>query len=73
LIAIDAASNQVMATLGTLPVGTATSLTGTFRGPDDIGFLQATTPASTQNPSTQDLYLLNARSSNSLVRVTNNL
>jgi len=73
LVAIDAATNQVVATVGTLPISTATTLSGTFRGPDDIGFLQAATPVSTQNPTTQDLYLLSARTANNLTRVTTNL
>ena len=67
------ATNQVVATVGTLPISTATTLSGTFRGPDDIGFLQAATPVSTQNPTTQDLYLLSARTANNLTRVTTNL
>jgi hypothetical protein len=73
LLAIDAASNQVVATLGTLPVGTATSLNGTFRGSSHTGFIEAATPVSTQNPGTRDLYLLNSQTSNGLVRVTGNL
>ena len=73
LIAIDTTSNQVVATIGTLPVSTATTLNGTFRGSGRTGFLQAATPASTQDPTTQDLYLLNSQAASSLVRVTSNL
>jgi hypothetical protein len=73
LIAIDTASNQVMATVGTLPVSTATALTGTFRGSADTGFLEATNPLSTGNPATRDLYLLNSQTSGSLLRVTGSL
>jgi hypothetical protein len=73
LVAIDTASNQMVATLGALPAGTATSLNGTFRGSSHTGFIEAATPVSTQNPGTRDLYLLNSQASNSLVRVTGNL
>lgn len=73
LVAIDAMTNQVVATVGTLPISAATSLTGTFRSDSGTGFIEATTPASTGNPNTRDLYLLNSQTANSLVRVTNNL
>jgi hypothetical protein len=73
LISIDTTSNQVVATIGILPNGTATYLSGTFRGYGHTGFLQATTAISTQDPATQDLYLLNSQQSNSLTPVTNNL
>jgi hypothetical protein len=71
LVAIDTTSNQVVATLGTLPVGTAITLNGTFRG--STGFIEAANPVSTENPKTRDLYLLDSQTSNSLVRTTNNL
>jgi hypothetical protein len=73
LVALDATSNQVVATVGTLPTSSATGLSGTFRSSMDTGFLEATTPLSTEDPATRDLYLLNSRSSNSLVRGTDNL
>jgi hypothetical protein len=73
LISIDTASNQVVATVGTLPVSTATALTGTFRGSEDTGFLEATNPLSTGNPATRDLYLLDSQTSGSLLRVAGNL
>jgi hypothetical protein len=73
LIAIDTTSNQVMATVGTLPVSTATALTGTFRGSADVGFLEASNALSTQDPATRDLYLLNSQMANTLLRVTSNL
>jgi hypothetical protein len=73
LLAIDTTSNQVLATIGTLPVSTATALSGTFRGSADTGFLEATNPVSTQNPATRDLYLLNSQTPNSLTRVIGNL
>jgi hypothetical protein len=73
LVAIDTTSNQVVATVGTLPTGTATFLSGTFRGYGHTGFIEATTAISTQDPATRDLYLLNSQGSNSLLRVTDNL
>jgi hypothetical protein len=62
-----------VATVGTLPVSTATALTGTFRGSEDTGFLEATNPLSTGNPATRDLYLLDSQTSGSLLRVAGNL
>jgi hypothetical protein len=73
LIAIDTSTNQPGATLGTLPVSTATNLSGTFRDPLDSGFLEASTAISTEDPATRDLYVLNSQSANSLTRVTNTL
>ncbi|MGA3157079.1 MAG: hypothetical protein ABSE43_05865 [Steroidobacteraceae bacterium] len=73
LVAIDASSNQVGATIGVLPMTSATSLTGTFRDTEHSGFLEATNAISTADPATRDLYVLNSQSSNSLTQVTNNL
>jgi len=73
LIAIDATSNQVLATIGSVPPGTAMSLSGTFRDSTHSGFLQASNALSTQNPTTMDLYLLNSQSAGSLLQVTDNL
>jgi hypothetical protein len=73
LTAIDTTSNQTVATIGTLPSGTATFLSGTFRGFGHAGFIEAATAISTQDPATRDLYLLNSQLSNSLERVTGNL
>jgi hypothetical protein len=73
LTSIDTTSNQPIATIGTLPAGTATFLTGTFRGYGDTGFIEATTAVSTLDPATRDLYLLNSQGTNSLLRVTDNL
>jgi hypothetical protein len=73
LIAIDTTSNQVVANIGMLPAGTATFLSGTFRGYGHTGFLEATTAISTQAPATRDLYLIDAQGSGSLERVTGNL
>jgi hypothetical protein len=73
LIAIDAGSNQIVANIGTLPAGTATFLSGTFRGYEHTGFIEATTAISTQDPATRDLYLINSQGTGSLERVTDNL
>jgi hypothetical protein len=73
LIAIDAGSNQVGATLGTLPMTSATDLSGSFRDTQHSGFIEATNAVSTTDPATRDLYVLNSLSSNSLTLVTNNL
>ncbi len=73
LTSIDTTSNQPIATIGTLPAGTATFLSGTFRGYGDTGFIEATTAVSTQDPATRDLYLVNSQGANSLLRVTDNL
>lgn len=73
LVAISTATNQVTTTVGTLPVSSAVTLSGTFRSDSGTGFLEANNPASTQNPATRDLYVLNSGSANSLARVTGNL
>lgn len=73
LSAIETTSNQVVAIVGTLPIGTATTLSGTFRGSARTGFLEAAPAVSTEDPMTRDLYLLNSQTANSLVRVTGNL
>jgi hypothetical protein len=74
LLAIDTTTNSVAATIGTFPTSLATSLaTATYRGIDHTLFLQAVTPLSSQDPTSLDLYLLNSRTPNSLVRATSNL
>ena len=73
LVAIDTTSNQVVATVGTLPASTAVTLTGTFRGSAHVGFLEAANPLSTEDPATRDLYLLNSRMTGSLARLTGTL
>jgi hypothetical protein len=73
MLAIDTTSNQIVATIGTLPSGSATFLTDTFRGDGHTGFIEATTAISSQDPATRDLYLVNSQGSNSLLRVTDNL
>jgi hypothetical protein len=73
LEAFDTSSNQIVASIGTLPASNATYLVDPFRGLDDVGYIDATNDASTLSSGTRDLYLLNARGSSSLVRVTGNL
>ena len=73
LVAIDATSNQVGVTVGTLPASTAVSLSGTFRDSGRSGFLEASNALSTEDPVTRDLYLLNSQEAQSLTRVTDSL
>jgi hypothetical protein len=73
LVAIDTTSNQVVATIGTLPTSTATTLSGTFRGTAHIGFLEAANPLSTEDPATRDLYLLSSQTADTLTRLTGDL
>jgi hypothetical protein len=55
--------------LGTLPVGTATALNGTFRRTAHTGFLEASNALPTQNPQTRELYLLNSQTAHVRFRV----
>jgi len=73
LIAIDATSNQPVAAIGQLPVSTATTLNGTFRGITNTGFLEAANALSTQDPATRDLYLFDSQAMDSLSLLTDNL
>jgi hypothetical protein len=73
LVAIDTTSNQPGAIIGQLPVSTAITMEGTFRDSGHSGFLEASTPASTGDPTTQDLYLLNSQQAGSLLPITDNL
>lgn len=73
LVAIDAATNQIIGTVGVLPASTAVTLNGTFRGNSDTGFLEAANPLSTEDPASRDLYLLSAMTADSLTLVTGNL
>jgi hypothetical protein len=73
MVAIDTTSNEVIATLGALPISTATNMTGTFRDGEHSGFLEAYNALSTEDPATRDLYLLNSQTPASLTRVTNTL
>ena len=73
LVAIDTGTNQPGVTIGTLPVGNAAYLTGTFRDAGHTGFIEATNMASTNDPATRDLYLLNTQQRDTLIRITRNL
>lgn len=73
MVAIDAGSNQVGATMGTLPMTSATDLSGSFRDTDHTGFIEATNAVSSADPATRDLYVLNSQSANSLTLATDNL
>jgi hypothetical protein len=73
LVAIDTATNHPGVTMGTLPASHAAWLTGTFRDAGHTGFIEASNAASTNDPATRDLYLLNTRLADSLLRVTNDL
>ena len=73
MVAIDTTSNEVVATLGALPISTATDMTGTFRDGEHSGFLEAYNALSTEDPATRDLYLLNSQTPDSLTRVTDTL
>jgi hypothetical protein len=71
--AIDTTTNQVVATIGNMPTSAATYLTDTFRVLNNVGYIDATNDASTENPKTRDLYLIDTRAFGSLKRITNNL
>jgi hypothetical protein len=73
MVAIDTTSNQIGATIGTLPASTANFLHGTFRGNAHTGFIEAWSAVSTQDPVTRDLYLFNSQMANTLTAVTGNL
>jgi hypothetical protein len=74
LSSIDAATNMTIATLGTFPTTTnATQLEGSSRGIGHALFIEASTQASTQDPATHDLYIVNSRTAGSLGAVTANL
>jgi hypothetical protein len=73
LVAIDTGTNQPGVTIGTLPASNAAGLAGTFRDAGHTGFIEATNAASTNDPATRDLYLLNTQQAGTLTRITNNL
>ena len=73
LVSINASTNAVIATLGTFPASKAAMLTGTFRDATHAGFMEATNAASTNDPSTRDLYLVNSQIASDLLRTTSNL
>jgi hypothetical protein len=74
LVAIDTTSNAAIGTMGTFDTTSATELTGTVH--PSVGhwfFIDAGTQASTQDPATHDVYLLESQTANSLVRGSNGL
>jgi hypothetical protein len=73
LVAIDTGTNLPGVTIGTMPASHAAWLTGTFRDAGHTGFIEATNAASTNDPATRDLYLLNTQQAGTLTRITNNL
>jgi hypothetical protein len=73
LVAISTATNRPGPTIGTLPTSRAAWLTGTFRDDGHTGFIEATNAASTGDPATRDLYLLNTHQDHTLLRVTHDL
>ena len=73
LVAIDTLTNQPGATLGTLSTSHTMWLTGTFRDAGHTGFIEGTNVASTGDPATRALYLLNTQLAGTLTRITPNL
>ncbi|MCK9687863.1 hypothetical protein [Scleromatobacter humisilvae] len=73
LVAIPTSTNVPGATIGTLSTSHTMWLTGTFRDAGHTGFIEGTNVASTANPSTRALYLLNTHQSDTLIRITPNL
>ena len=73
IVAIPVATNQPGATIGTLSTSNAMWLTGTFRDAGHTGFIEGSNEASTNDPATRVLYLLNTRQPQTLSRLTPNL
>jgi hypothetical protein len=73
LVAIPTSTNQPGATIGTLSTSHAMWLTGTFRDAGHTGFIEGTNAASTADPATRVLYLVNTHRPDTLVRITDNL
>jgi len=73
IVAIPTATNQPGVTIGTLSTSNTMWLTGTFRDAGHTGFIEGTNAASTADPSTRALYLINTLQPNTLERITNNL
>ena len=73
IVAIPTSTNTPGATIGTLSTSHTMWLTGTFRDAGHTGFIEGTNAASTADPSTRALYLVNTQQSNTLIRITNNL
>ncbi len=73
LVAIPTSTNRPGATIGTLSTSHAMWLTGTFRDAGHTGFIEGTNAASTADPATRVLYLVNTHRPDTLVRITDNL
>lgn len=73
LVAIPASTNVPGATIGTLSTSHAMWLSGTFRDAGHTGFIEGTNAASTADPATRVLYLVNTHRSDTLTRITDNL
>jgi hypothetical protein len=73
LVAIPTSTNAPGATIGTLSTSHAMWLTGTFHDAAHTGFLEGTNAASTADPATRALYLVNTHQSYTLTRITHNL
>ena len=68
---VDAATNSVSLTLGTLPQGAVMNGTGTLIG--SAGYIDGLNLNSTLNPSTRELLYINTSTANSLQTLTSNL
>ena len=73
IVAIPVATNQPGATIGTLSTSNAMWLSGTFRDAGHTGFIEGSNAASTNDPATRVLYLLNTHRPQTLSRLTPNL
>ena len=73
IVAIPVATNQPGATIGTLSTSNAMWLSGTFRDAGHTGFIEGSNAASTNDPATRVLYLLNTHQPQTLSRLTPNL
>jgi hypothetical protein len=73
IVAIPTATNQPGAVIGTLSTSHAMWLTGTFRDAGHTGFIEGTNAASTNDPATRVLYLINTHQPDTLLRLTANL
>jgi hypothetical protein len=73
VIPIDTGTNQALAAVGTVRSGSAMFLAATFRSPDHSGYMEASTYTSTQDPATEDLYVVNSHMANTLQAATRNL
>ena len=73
IVAIPTATNQPGATIGTLSTSNAMWLGGTFRDAGHTGFIEGSNAASTNDPATRVLYLVNTHQPQTLARLTANL